>query len=178
MRVVPIVPAAGLAAALLVSLVALSPTARGDDEKTAPARWGGLIKEKALPKLEGSADAKAGGSTFAIGAFTNAEAWAAFAKDAGGLPDKPTIDWTRQAIVYVVLRANTNDLAFGAWAPPGKDGVASLAVKWRMIEPFYMGQVPAVFHTVDRAGLKKVTIAVDDGGAARPKELGSVSIGD
>ena len=151
-------------------LVLLLLAAPQDKEKKPLKTWSGLINDKALKKVEVQTDAKG----FAVGLIRDAKAWGKFAKAAGRIPRKPKVDWKKQIVVFIILKAHTNRVSFKKWTPP-KDGTAELLFNWSLIEPYYDGLFPALVHPVSREDLKKITVKYTSGGAAA-KKLADITV--
>jgi hypothetical protein len=146
-----------LAACVTAALVTALPA----QEKPA-GTYQGLVLDRSVDKLVKPVTAKAGNSAFALAVLTDAKAFQVFA-DAAGLKagQLGEIDWTRHAVVVVVLKEHTNRLRLKEWS--AKDGTGELVFFWDGIEPFYQDRFPALLHKVDRQDLKKVIVKFDHG---------------
>jgi hypothetical protein len=152
--------AVGKAVLTLALAVAASGGAPAAEEK--PYTYSGLISEEAFAKLGRAAEAKvkrkSGTSTFAVGAVTDAATWKAFTKAFTrvlGVGKVPAIDFEKYAVVFVILKENTNALDYRDWAVAA-DGTGTLTFEWVGIQPRYIGSYPAVLRQVERKGLKKL----------------------
>jgi hypothetical protein len=143
--------------ALVLAVVAGGGAGAAPEEK--PFTYQGLIKQDSVGKLSKRTEPKAGGSTFAVGVIADAKEWHNFSVTAG--VKTPAIDFDRYAVVYVILKENTNALRFQNWSVAG-DGTGLLRFRWSLIQPYYSGRYPAVLYQVDRAGLKKVAVQFGD----------------
>ncbi len=143
--------------ALVLAAVAAGGAGAAPEQK--PFTYSGLIKQDSVAKLSRRTEPKARSSTFAVGVITDAKEWHNFSVTAG--LKTPAIDFEKHAVVYVILKENTNALRFKSWSVAG-DGTGLLRFRWSGIEPYYAGRYPVVLHQVDRAGLKKVAFQHGD----------------
>jgi hypothetical protein len=140
---------------MLVTLVTAVAGHAGEDGKPFTT-YTGLIRQQAVDKLDRPSQLKVVSSTFVVGVLSDGPAYQAFAR-AAGLPAAPDIDWNRHALVYVILRDNTNRVRLEQWSI-GPDGTGLLQFHWDGIEPYYHGAFPALLHKVDKKGLKQVVV--------------------
>ena len=110
-----------------------------------------LVGLQALPAhetrpLEGHPDMK-----FRIGAFTEQAAWDSFVASAQvKTAGFPAIDFGEQAVLFVILDAQTNALGFEKWETAAGGAQGRLTFTWSGIEPLYTDATPAVFAVVER----------------------------
>jgi hypothetical protein len=112
------------------------------------------------------------GKGFKLGLFSDQTAFDQFAA-AAGVSAFPAIDWSTQAVVYAVLDAQTNQLAFDGWSVD-RSGTGTLQFRWIGIEPFYVDETPAVLAVVDRADLHAIDFTATE--AAGDSVIGSVRV--
>lgn len=153
-----VVTCSGIVAGLLIALAAVAAAQACLVMPSFP--YAGLINQKGVGQLAGATNKKVLGSPFAVGVIADAKAYNAFA-GAADLPADLTVDWDNEAVVYVILKDNTNRLRFNQWSV-APDGTGVLLFHWDMIEPYYSGRYPALLHKVDRKGLKKVVVKYSD----------------
>jgi len=95
------------------------------------------------------------GSSFHVGAFGDAKAFAAFTKAAKRKDlDKLNVNWKTQTVLYVVFDGQTNSLDLEDFDVRGRTGTLSL--RWDGIEPYYSNSTPAVIAVVSRGSLKSI----------------------
>ena len=123
--------------------------------------WGGIVDMDAIARLTGAPVTLSDSAMpYAYGVVTNAAQWRAFAAIERGVA-MASIDFRREAVLFVVLRANTNSLSIGDVL--GDDaGNFTVRVLHRGIEPAYAHAMPVALLRVDRATMRKLHITVNN----------------
>jgi hypothetical protein len=156
-----------------------SPVVSGSTATAADAHRSGLIKLGALAKLPATdhfvAFSGYPGKGFHMGTVRDAATFDAVLK-AGGWKDLGPIDWNRQMVVYLILDAQTNALAFKSWTLVGKSK-ARMTVEWAGIEPFYVDSTPAVIAVVGRGSATLIDfVAAGDSPSGKAHTIGTIQV--
>src|SRR5262249_10649694 len=95
---------------------------RAEDDKRPAGSFRGLVHDKSVDKLVKPIDGRGDASALRLSVIGDAKAFQAFT-DAAGLKKAPfDVDWDKQAVVVVVLKAHTNRLIFKDWTAKGDVG--------------------------------------------------------
>lgn len=96
------------------------------------------------------------GAEFHVGVIDNQADWDPIA---AALSVDGAIDWSTQAVAYVILAEHTNALNLKGVTVDAK-GRATVNVEWIGIEPFYPDHVPMVFTVIDRGQAAGIDFAI------------------
>jgi len=159
---------------LLAVLLVVATASAADEPKP---QWSGLLFKDTVEVLPNRVEKKLPQGPFVGGFVGDAKSFDRFLEVLGKAKAKPdpfwaewkkSVNWEKEVVAFVVLKAQTNRLTFAS-CEPGK-GSATLAVKWSGIEPFYVEAFPAVFVRVERGDNQRIKFRIDDA------ELGEVAI--